>query len=108
MPTHVNAVTTPPPFTARPKNKLLASLPEEDFERVRGHLRQVPIRRKQVFQRHNERIQHVVFLNGGVASITAIMQDGTMIETATIGREGFIGIDVFFDAEFATGETILQ
>jgi hypothetical protein len=33
----------------------------------------------------------VYFLNGGVASITTVLQDGTMVEVATIGAEGFVG-----------------
>ncbi len=107
MGTHAKAVPRPP-LPARPKNTLLASLPPAEFVRLQVHLREVPIRARQVFHRVSEPIEHVIFLNGGVASITAVMHDGTMIETATVGREGVIGIDAFFDGEFSTGKTILQ
>lgn len=98
----------PPPVDRRPGNRLLASLPGDEFERLRPDLRTVAIRAKQVLLPVNEIIDDVIFLNGGVASLTTVMQDGTMVESATIGDEGVLGIDVFFGSEVAAGETILQ
>jgi hypothetical protein len=60
----------------RPKNRLPATLPDADFERVKPHLRITPTRLRQIFHPTNEPIRDVVFLNGGVASITTLMQDG--------------------------------
>jgi CRP-like cAMP-binding protein len=53
-------------------------------------------------------IRDVVFLNGGVASVTTVMRDGTMIEVATIGREGIVGIETLFGGDRAAGETMMQ
>ena len=92
----------------RPKNRLLACLPREDFERLRPHLRTRPTKVKQVFHAVNEPIREVVFPNGGVASITTVMRDGTMVETATVGDEGLLGMEAFFGAEMASGETMVQ
>jgi hypothetical protein len=97
-----------PAGESRPKNKLLASLPREDFERLRPHLRTVPVKAKHVFHPANEPIRDVVFLNGGVASMTTVMHDGTMVETATVGDEGLLGMEVFLGGEMASGETMLQ
>jgi CRP-like cAMP-binding protein len=93
---------------SRPKNKLLASLPREDFERLRPHLRTTAVKAKHVFQAANERIREIVFLNGGVASMTTVMHDGTMVETATIGTEGLLGMEAFLGGDIASGETMLQ
>jgi hypothetical protein len=41
MPKRAKAIR-PPPVDARPKNKLLASLPRADFERLRPHLKTIP------------------------------------------------------------------
>lgn len=98
----------PPPAESRPKNKLLASLPRQDFERMKPHLRTLPLKAKHVFYAVNEPIKDVVFPNGGVASVTAVMQDGTMVEVATVGNEGVLGMDVFFGGTIATGDTMLQ
>jgi CRP-like cAMP-binding protein len=92
----------------RPKNKLLASLPDADFERVKPYLRTTPIVMRQLFHPINEPLRDVMFLNGGVASITTMMENGTMVETATVGDEGFVGIEAFFGGTKSLGETMLQ
>jgi CRP-like cAMP-binding protein len=92
----------------RPRNRLLASLPDEDFNRLRPDLRTLPTENRQIFHRPNEPIQQVVFLNGGVGSITTVMSDGTMVEIATVGSEGLIGIEPFFGDDTATGEAMMQ
>jgi CRP-like cAMP-binding protein len=98
----------PPSGDRRPNNRLLASLPDKDFERLQPHLRTSVVEPKHVFHAPNEPIRDVVFLNGGVASVTTVMQDGTMVETATVGDEGMVGMEAFFGGEVATGETMLQ
>src|SRR5947207_4391056 len=41
--------------------------------------------------------------------MTTILSDGAMVETATIGKEGMIGIEAFYGANAkASGETIMQ
>jgi CRP-like cAMP-binding protein len=98
----------PPPVDRRPKNKLLAGLPHTDFERLRPHLVTRQVRAKHVFHSLDEVIREVVFVNGGVASVTTVMQDGTMTEVATVGVEGFVGIETVFGGEIATGEAMMQ
>jgi hypothetical protein len=75
---------------------------------MRPPLRTLPIRAKHVFHSIDEPIQDVVFLNGGVASMTTVLQDGTMIESATVGREGLVGIEIVFGGDLAAGETMMQ
>jgi len=98
----------PPPADGRPKNKLLAALPEEDFERLRPHLKKISTKVKQVLHRRNEPVREVFFPNGGVASITTVMKDGAMVEIATVGYEGLIGIGAFFGGEEVGTETMIQ
>ena len=60
----------PPRVDSRPRNKLLASLPQAEFDRLRPHLRILPVKAKQIFHSMDEPIQDIIFPNGGVASIT--------------------------------------
>jgi hypothetical protein len=53
-------------------------------------------------------LQDVVFLNGSVASITTVLEDGTMIKSATIGREGLVGTEAVFGGNRSTGEAMMQ
>jgi CRP-like cAMP-binding protein len=104
-----SVVRPPPAPDPRPKNRLLASLPPETFQRLAPHLKTVPIRVKQVLHKNGERLRAVYFPNGGVASITTMLLDGTTVEAATVGDEGMLGIEAFLNAEaIAAGETLIQ
>ena len=87
MPKRVIAERPPPSADGRPKNKLLASLPQEDFDRVQPHLKTMSTKVKQILHRRNEPVREVFFPNGGVASITTVMKDGAMVEIATVGAK---------------------
>jgi hypothetical protein len=97
-----------PAAAGRPLNRLLAALPPADYERLRPLLRTVPTKVKQILHRRNEAVREVFFLNGGVASITTVMTDGAMVEIATVGDEGLIGMGAFFGGEEAATETMIQ
>jgi CRP-like cAMP-binding protein len=97
-----------PSTDSRPKNKLLASLPADDFARIRPRLRTVPITVKQLIHPRHEGVRQVFFLNGGVASVTVVMRDGKMVEIATIGDEGMVGMDAFFGPARMSSETMMQ
>jgi CRP-like cAMP-binding protein len=84
-----------PPAPPRPLNRLLASLPDDAFARLAPDLKTLPITRNQVFYRQGDPVDHVYFPNGGVASIITAMSDGMIVEAATIGDEGMLGIEAF-------------
>jgi CRP-like cAMP-binding protein len=99
----------PPPTDVRPKNRLLAALPSDDFRRLAPHLHTIAIRTKQVLQKQGEALRHVYFPNGGVVSITTMLSDGTTVEVATVGDEGMLGIEAFLSGDaVAVGETLMQ
>jgi CRP-like cAMP-binding protein len=83
--------TRQPPSDGRPKNRLLAGLPADDFRRVLPYLTTVPILARQVLHRGGEPIQFVYFPNGGIVSIATVLSDGTTLAAAAIGDEGVIG-----------------
>lgn len=98
-----------PASARRPKNQLLAALPDEDFLRILPDLKVVPIRTKQVLQKSGEPLQYVYFPNGGVCSITTVLSDGRSVEAATVGDEGMLGLEAFFTKDpVAPGETLIQ
>jgi CRP-like cAMP-binding protein len=98
----------PPSEGLRPKNRLIACLPPEDFARLRPYLKTVRFKRKEVIHPRNEPIRRVVFPNGGVASVTTTMNDGTMVEIATVGHEGLVGIEAFFGDAMMRTESMIQ
>lgn len=97
------------PSDERPRNHLLRALPAADFHRLRPDLETIPAPVKHVFHRPGQRVDYVYFPNGGVASITAGLSDGAIIEAATVGLEGMVGIEAFLGKDpVASGETMMQ
>jgi CRP-like cAMP-binding protein len=74
------------------RNRLLAALPTEDQERIVLALDVIPLTLKETLHKPGEPLQHVYFPGGGFCSAVAVLEDGRMIEVATIGREGMVGI----------------
>jgi CRP-like cAMP-binding protein len=98
-----------PAHPERPKNLLLRALPDDVFERLRPDLRTIVTKAKQTFYRRGTAIDHVYFPNGGVASLTAVLADGTLVETAIVGREGMLGIEAFLGEDSVSpGDAMLQ
>ena len=77
-------------------NKLLATLPQEDRQRVFSQLTAVPLTFRQVLYKQGEKVEHVYFPCGGACSLTKTMEDGRTAEVGTIGNEGMLGASVFF------------
>jgi CRP-like cAMP-binding protein len=100
-----NVTVTPPHWSM---NNLLASLPQEDFQRVSAELTWRPLKVRQVLHKHGEPVSEVYFPGRSVCSITNVMEDGSVVEVATVGREGLVGISAVFGARVASGEAFVQ
>jgi CRP-like cAMP-binding protein len=93
----------PPPSRNRPppaqsQNLLLAALPLEDYERLAPALEVVPLTLKEILHKPGEPVRHVYFPGGGgFCSMLTVLQDGGMVEVATIGREGMVGVSAVLD-----------
>jgi CRP-like cAMP-binding protein len=93
----------------RPANRLLSRLSDVEFQRLAPHLKTISPKVKDVFYHHGRPLEHVYFLNSGVASITTLLSNGSMVETATVGDEGMLGIEAYLgQAAVSQGETMMQ
>jgi CRP-like cAMP-binding protein len=93
----------------RPLNRLLASLPDPDFARLSPDLLNIPSKLKQVFHQTGEPVRHVYFPNGGMISVTTGLKTGVLVEVATVGDEGMVGLEAFFGTDpLAQGDTMMQ
>jgi CRP-like cAMP-binding protein len=57
---------------------------------------------------HGVEIRDVYFPNSGVYSVTTQMSDGGLVEVATVGNEGMLGVSVFLGDMLGTGRTMMQ
>jgi CRP-like cAMP-binding protein len=91
-----------------PRNRILSALPPDELERIQPSLELVELPLRHVLIDPNRAIEHVYFVEEGVVSILGVMQDGTAVETATIGYEGMVGVPVFLGAESMAAQAFTQ
>lgn len=92
----------------RPRNGLLAKLPESEYARLAPNLKPVPLNFNVVLYEARSRIEHVYFPNTGAVSALTVMEDGNAIEVATIGNEGMVGLPVFIGAGYSPNKVLVQ
>ena len=73
-------------------NRLLAALPVEMFTIMGRELRQITLGQGQALYEPGEEIEQIYFPQSGMISLLVVAKDGDAIETATIGREGAVGL----------------
>lgn len=74
------------------QNRLLSALPPEDYRLVASHLTHVDLERGRLLYEPGDRVDTVYFPHDGVISLMTLMENGAAIESATIGREGALGL----------------
>jgi CRP-like cAMP-binding protein len=74
------------------RNQLLAAMEAASRKRMEPHLQPVHLKLKTVVCEAGAVVKHAYFPLGCVLSLLTVLDDGTAIETANIGREGAFGI----------------
>jgi CRP-like cAMP-binding protein len=96
----------PPPRDNR--NLLLAALPADEYKRIAQSLDTIPLKLKSLLHRAGDPIEHVYFPGGGFCSMLAVLKDGGMVEVATIGREGMVGVTAVLDGNPVSSTSMVQ
>ena len=91
-----------------PRNRLLLALPSRDLKRLMPELEQIPCRRGQVLMDADSPLDHVFFPDSGVVSVVAVYANGSVIEMATVGREGCTGVQAAFGAKSSSVRLLVQ
>src|SRR5581483_3004700 len=89
-------------------NLLLSGLPDEAFDAIAPDLTFRRFRSKEILHRAGEPIKEVYFPGRGLYAITTMNDEGSMIEVAGVGREGFLGIGAVLGSENAIGDTVVE
>jgi CRP-like cAMP-binding protein len=79
------------PSTFHGHNGLLAAFNRGDREFLRPALEVVELQRGTVLYKAGDPVETIYFPHNAVVSLVAVMNDGRVAETGTIGREGFTG-----------------
>jgi CRP-like cAMP-binding protein len=82
-------------------NRLLGAMPRADRDRVGAIARHVDMEVKTVLFEPGEAVESVYFPLTGVISLVTPLQDGSIVEVATVGNEGIVGVPLIADGTLA-------
>src|SRR5665213_1246416 len=91
-----------------PRNRLLLALPSSSLKQLMPELEHVQCAREQVLMDADSTLDHVFFPDSGVVSAVAVYADGSIIEMATIGREGCTAMQAVFGAKSSSVRLLVQ
>ncbi len=89
-------------------NRLLAALPDSEYERLVPHLKLVSLPTRQVLYEPGELITHIYFPEYAVVSIVTPMEDGSTVEVGIVSNEGMVGLPVILGGKTTTTKAFVQ
>jgi CRP-like cAMP-binding protein len=102
-------MTAPPTPDAGPRqNRLLAALPEAEWQRWQAHLEVVDLRLGHVLCESGSVPEYAYFPTSAIVSLVCMTQDGASAETAVVGNEGVVGISLFMGGIATPSRAVVQ
>ena len=89
-------------------NQLLAAVGPESRNRIDRHLQPVTIKLGAVVCEAGGLLKHAYFPRGSVLSLLTVLENGSAIETANIGREGAFGLFAAMYSRVSFNRCIVQ
>jgi CRP-like cAMP-binding protein len=98
--------------TSLADNLLLGTLDASTRELIAPHMQRLPLKVRDFIYTSGQQITHVYFPVEGVISMTAEIETdvapNSMVEVATVGNEGMVGLQLFLGAETTPGHAFAQ
>ena len=89
-------------------NQLLAALPPADFALLKPDLEAVDLPTRRQLEQRGRTVEHIYFLDAGLASMVVSAGANHNIEVAIVGKEGMTGLPVLLGIERPIHETFIQ
>jgi CRP-like cAMP-binding protein len=90
------------------RNRLLAWLDSDELAALTDGCSLEPLVPGEVLHRPGQQLERVYFPVTGTVSLVGLSTEGTMVEAATIGREGTTGVPVFLTGDLGPLQVIAQ
>lgn len=90
------------------QNRLLASLPEEDYRVLQPKLQLVRLPLGASLYESGDSLSHVYFPIRGIISLLYVTENGDSAELAVIGCEGMVGVSLFMGGETTPNRAVVQ
>lgn len=89
-------------------NRLLAALPDEEYQRLLTHLEPVNFALGESVYEFGTQLKHIYFPTTSIVSLLYTMENGTSAEIGVVGNEGVVGIALFMGGDTAPNRAIVQ
>lgn len=89
-------------------NFLLASLHDDELNRITPKLETVDLELGEVLYESGEKMDHIYFPTTAIISMLYIMENGGTAEIGVVGNDGVVGISLFLGGETTTSRAIVQ
>jgi CRP-like cAMP-binding protein len=90
------------------QNRLLAALPESDYQRIAPGLEPVSLSLGEVLYESGGKLRHVYFPTTSIVSLLYVMENGSSAEIAVVGNDGLVGISLFMGGETTPSRAVVQ
>ena len=90
------------------KNRLLTALSPDDFAKLSDALQPVTLRKKQILYEVGAPLEHIYFIEDGVASVMTLMEDGASSEVGMVGSEGVVGVSALLGGMVSAQHIVVQ
>jgi CRP-like cAMP-binding protein len=90
------------------RNHLLASLPDEEWDRWSPLLEVVDMPLGQVLYESGVTLSFVYFPLTAIVSLLYVMENGASAEIAVVGNEGIVGVSLFMGGESTPSRAVVQ
>jgi CRP-like cAMP-binding protein len=91
------------------KNRILAALPREEYERLVPHLQEVSLAIGTILYDFDDAISHVYFPNNDtIGSLLSTTERDTAIEIGVTGSEGVLGFSILMGVETTPHRVLIQ
>jgi CRP-like cAMP-binding protein len=98
----------PAPLQSAVRNRVLATLPPRDYEVLRALLEPVSLPLRTYLVEPDKPIEHIYFMEQGIASVVALTPSQRRIEVGLIGREGMSGTPLLLGTDRTPHECFVQ
>jgi len=89
-------------------NKLLATLPRTEYERLRSNLESVKLVAGATLCQPGDRIAHAYFPNNCVVSLLAVVEGRKALKVGLVGSEGIVGIPLALGIGVSSVRAVVQ
>ena len=90
------------------ENRLLAMLPQEEYERILPHLSHVSFSLGEVVYESGGRMSYIYFPTNAVVSLLYMMENGSSAEMGMAGKDGVVGIALFMGGGTMPNRAVVQ